>query len=67
MIVQVLCDLSNVAVSTSSVVGSQMRWFFLMRYIFMILTMMKDITSLECLYYLFFHMSTSMQHNGFAQ
>ena len=57
----------NVVVSTSSVVWSQMRQFFLMRYIFVLLTMMKNMNSLDYLYCLFLHMSTSMQHNGFAQ
>ena len=44
----------NAVVSTSSVLWSQVRPFFLMRYIFMLLTMMNNMSPFDCLYCLFF-------------
>ena len=43
-----------VVVSTSSVVWSQVRWFFILEYIFVLLTMMNKRTTLVIFNVLFF-------------
>ena len=54
-------------VSTSSVVWSQVRWFFLLRYIFHAINHEEQKESLWLSSMFILHMSTSMQYNGFAQ
>ena len=43
-----------IVVSTSSVVWSQVRWLFLLRNVFVLLTMMNNMSLFGCLYSLFF-------------
>ena len=56
-----------VVVSTSSVVWSQVRQFFLMRYVFHAINHDEQHESLWLSLKFIPHKSTSMQHNGFAQ
>ena len=56
MVGQVLCVyvLVIIVVSTSSISWSQVRRFFLMRIVFVLLTMMNNMSLFCCLYCLFF-------------
>ena len=56
-----------VVVSTSSVVWSQVRWFFLLEYIFCTINHDEQKESLWLSLMFILHMSTSMQYNGIAQ
>ena len=56
-----------VVVSTSSVVWSQVRWFFLLEYIFHAINHDEQNESLWLSLMFILHMSTSMQYSGFAQ
>ena len=50
-----------------SVVWSQMRWFFLLEYIFHAINHDEQHKSLRFSLMFILHMSTSMQYNRFAQ
>ena len=56
-----------VVLSTSSVVWSQVRWFFLLEYIFHTINHDEQNESLWLPVKFILHMSTSMQYIGFAQ
>ena len=56
-----------VVVSTSSVVWSQVRWFFLMRNVFCTINHDEQHESLWLSLMFILHMSTSMQHSWFTQ
>ena len=60
-------DYRFVVVSTSSVVWSQVRQFFLLKYIFHAINHDEQNESLWLSLMFILHMSTSMQYNGFAQ
>ena len=59
-------DYRFVVVSTSSVVWSQVRQFFLLEYIFCAINHDEQNESLWLSLMFILHMSTSMQYNGFA-
>ena len=60
-------DYRFVVVSTSSVVWLQVRWFFLLEYIFHTIYHDEQNESLWLPLMFILHMSTSMQYNRFAQ
>ena len=60
-------DYRFVVVSTSSVVWSQMRQFFLLEYIFRTINHDEQHKSLQFSSMFILHMSTSMHYNRFAQ
>ena len=60
-------DYRFVVVSTSSVVWSQMRRFFLLEYIFHAINHDEQNKSLWFSLMFILHMSTSLQYNRFAQ